>query len=76
MLNNKIAIMENKGYVESQKVCPFTKTEKCVYDTQGKFTCKGYVNEGADKKETVTQTITDANTQLFKRLVDERHNWR
>jgi hypothetical protein len=68
--------MENKAYVESQKVCPFTKTEKCVYDTQGKFSCKGYVSEGADKKETITKTVTDKNTQLFQRLVDERFNWR
>jgi hypothetical protein len=67
--------MENKAYIESQKVCPFTKTDKCVYDTQGKFTCKGYVNEGAQQKQTITKTVTDKNTQLFQRLLDEKFNW-
>lgn len=67
--------MENKAYIESQKVCPFTKTDKCVYDTQGKVNCKGYVNEGAQKKETITKTVTDKNTQLFQRLVDEKFTW-
>lgn len=68
--------MENKAYVESQKVCPFSKVDKCVYDTQGKFSCKGYVNQGADKKETIQKTTTDPNVQIFQRLVDERFNWR
>jgi hypothetical protein len=67
--------MENKAYVESQKVCPFNKTDKCVYDTQGKVSCKGYVNEGAQQKETIKKTVTDKNTQLFQRLVDEKFTW-
>jgi hypothetical protein len=68
--------MDNKAYIESQKVCPFTKTDKCVYDTQGKFSCKGYVSEGAQQKETIQKTVTDPNTQLFQRFVDERFSWK
>lgn len=68
--------MENKAYIESQKVCPFTKTEKCVYDTQGKYSCQGYVNEGAQQKESVQKTVTSPNTQLFQRFMDERFSWR
>ncbi len=68
--------MENKAYVESQKVCPFTKTDKCVYDTQGTFSCKGYVNEGAKQKETIIKTVKEPNTQLFERLMNEKFTWR
>ena len=68
--------MENKAYIESQKVCPFTKTDKCVYDTQGTFSCKGYVSDGAQNKEAITKTVTDANIQLFQRLMNEKFNWR
>lgn len=68
--------MDNKAYVVSQKVCPLIKTEKCIYDTQGKVTCQGPLTEGAKQKEATTKTLADKNDQLFDRLVQEKFTWR
>lgn len=68
--------MENKAVVQYPKVCPVSKVGLCVYDTQGKVTCNGPASQGAVKEESVKKTITDPNTQLFQRFVDERFSWR
>jgi hypothetical protein len=68
--------MDNKAYVESQKTCPLYKTDACVYNTQGKYSCNGPVTQGAEKQESVKQTVTDHNTQLFQRFMDERFSWK
>lgn len=72
--------MDNKyispAYVVSQKVCPYTKTEKCVYDTQGKVTCNGPVTEGAKESKSTLQTTTAANEQLYQRFVNEKFTWK
>jgi hypothetical protein len=68
--------MDNKAYIESQKVCPVSKTDKCVYNTQGKYSCEGPVTQGAENKESVQKTVTDPNTLLFQRFVDERFSWK
>ena len=67
---------QSTAYVTSQKVCPFVKTEKCVYDTQGKVNCQGSLTEGAHQKEATTKTVTDKNDLLFQRLIDEKVTWR
>lgn len=68
--------MENKAVVEYPKVCPIAKVGYCVYDTQGKVNCNGPTTQGATKDDSVKKTVTDPNTQLFQRFVDERFSWR
>ena len=68
--------MEKNTIIEYPRICHAIKTDKCVYDTQGKVGCNGLLTQGANKTESVKQTKTDANTQLFQRFVDERFSWR